>query len=69
MKQINITENKRKRLERNERIKNRYHSEMSEPGAMSSVVVAGLCKSYRMTVPTVYSILQLPKKETKGDTK
>lgn len=64
MKQ-NITENKRKRLERNEKIKTRYKSEMSEPGAMSSVVIAGLCKSYRMTVPTVYSIIN----EMKGESK
>lgn len=63
MTKENITENKRKRLERNERIKERYHSEMLEPGAMSSAIVSGLCKSYRMTIPTVYSILQLPKKE------
>lgn len=57
-----ITENKRKRLERNERIKTRYHNEMSN-GSMSSEVISGLCRSYRMTPPTVYSILQLPKKE------
>jgi len=51
-----ITENKRKRLERNERIKERYKKEM-EAGGMSSAVIGGICKSYRMTAPTVYSII------------
>lgn len=51
-----ITENKRKRLERNERIRERYKKEMSN-GGMSSAVIAGICKSYNMTIPTVYSIL------------
>lgn len=53
-----FTENKRKRLERNQRIKERYNNEMSEDGAMSSAVIAGICKSYRMTPPTVYSIIK-----------
>lgn len=57
-----ITDNKRKRLERNERIKARYHNEMAN-GGMSSAVIGGICRSYRMTPPTVYSILQLDKKE------
>lgn len=65
MKQINITENKRKRLERNEKIRLRYAQEMSEPEAMSSVVIAGICRSYRMTVPTVYSIINVKKGESK----
>jgi|GEM_PF-6958139 len=51
-----ITENKRKRLERNERIKERYKKEMAD-GGMSSGVIAGICKSYNMTAPTVYSII------------
>lgn len=55
-----ITENKRKRLERNERIKTRYKEEMAA-GGMSSAVIWGIARSYRMTVPTVYSII----KETK----
>lgn len=53
-----ITENKRKRLERNARIRVRYNSEMSVKGNMKSIVIAGIAKSYRMTVPTVYSILK-----------
>lgn len=52
-----ITETKRRRLERNERIKTKYEVMVAE-GYMKSAVVADIAKSYRMTIPTVYSILK-----------
>ena len=52
-----ITENKQKRLDRNVKIKERYESEVSA-GGMKSAVIAGIAKSYRMTIPTVYSIIR-----------
>jgi Mor family transcriptional regulator len=57
-----ITETKRRRLERNDRIRAKYGLMVAD-GYMKSAVVADLAKSYRMTIPTVYSILDLPKKE------
>lgn len=52
-----ITDRKAKRLERNAKIKERYEKEVSD-GGMKSAVIAGIAKSYRMTVPTVYSIIR-----------
>jgi len=64
MSRETITENKRKRLERNERIKTRYQQEL-QAGGMKSAIINGICKSYRMTPPTVYSIINIYKSEDK----
>lgn len=52
-----ITQAKQRRLDRNVKINNRYKEEMNQGGS-SSAVVAGIAKSYRMTIPTVYSIIK-----------
>jgi len=54
---MKITDTKAKRLERNAKIKERYTTEVSA-GGMKSAVIEGIAKSYRMTVPTVYSIIK-----------
>ena len=46
-----------RRLDRNAKINDRYKKEMANEGR-SSAVIAGIAKSYRMTIPTVYSILK-----------
>lgn len=48
-----------RRLDRNAKINKRYTEEMANDGK-SSAVIAGIAKSYRMTIPTVYSILKNP---------
>ena len=53
-----ITKKRRERLERNAKIKARYNREMTLKGSMKSVVIAGIAKSYNMTIPTVYSIIK-----------
>ena len=53
---MKLTDKKIKRIERNEKIKSRYNNEVLE-GGMKSAVISGIAKSYRMTVPTVYSII------------
>ena len=52
-----ITDKKAKREARNAKIKERYESEVSA-GGMKSAVIYGIAKSYRMTVPTIYSIIK-----------
>lgn len=54
-----ITPSAAKRLERNAKIKERYEKEISVEGSMKSAVISGIAKSYRMTVPTVYSIIKI----------
>lgn len=52
-----ITDKKARREARNAKIKERYEAEVAA-GGMKSAVIAGIAKSYRMTVPTVYSIIR-----------
>jgi len=52
-----ITKSMQRRLDRNAKINDRYKKEMANEGR-SSAVIAGIAKSYRMTIPTVYSILK-----------
>lgn len=52
----NITENKRRRLERNAKIVSKYN-EYIQLGCMKSVVVSNLANSYRLSIPTIYSII------------
>lgn len=51
-----ITPAKQRRLDRNAKIRDRYNLEMTN-GGESSAVISAISKSYKMTVPTVYSIL------------
>lgn len=53
-----ITDKKAKREARNAKIRERYEKEISVEGSMKSAVIAGIAKRYRMTVPTVYSIIR-----------
>ena len=56
MKQ-SITASKARRLERNAKIKEKYELAMLQDGAMKSAVISNIAKSYGMSIPTVYSII------------
>lgn len=53
-----VTDKKAKRLERNAKIKEKYELEMKKQGAMSSVIVFNIAKSFDLTPQTVYSIIR-----------
>lgn len=53
----NITDVKRKRLERNAKIKRAYEAQIKQDGAMKTQVVNSIAKFYKITPVTVYYIL------------
>jgi hypothetical protein len=54
---IMITQNKAARLERNAKIKELYNKEL-QAGGMKSAIIAEIAKNYKLTIPTVYSIIK-----------
>jgi len=52
-----ITESQRRRLDRNAKIKERYKEEVALYGKRWAIV-ADIAKSYKITIPTVYSIIK-----------